>query len=101
MTLLIAVLATWRISSLLVREDGPFDIFALIRTVAGVKYDENSNAYSGNVFGKMLLCLWCTSIWVALAIVVSYGMTFLDIFAISAGAILVEALRKGGRNGSF
>jgi len=58
----------WRLSSLLVREDGPFDILAKFRKLAGVYYDEFSRPQGKNVFAKMLTCVWCTSLWVGLGL---------------------------------
>lgn len=51
----IATLVTWRITHLLSKEDGPFDIIYLVRKKAGTGF-----------FGKMLDCFYCTSIWTAL-----------------------------------
>lgn len=62
---IITALATWRISSMFVREDGPFDVFDRIRILAGVRYDIDDIAYGTNVISSLLSCLWCTSIWVA------------------------------------
>jgi hypothetical protein len=48
-------IATWRVSHLLSKEDGPFDIVYLIRKKAGAGF-----------FGSLLDCFYCVSIWVAL-----------------------------------
>jgi hypothetical protein len=90
MNLLTGILATWRLTSLLHKEDGPFDVFALARDAAGVRYDELSRPVSENPVGKALTCFWCTSIWSAL--IVSRG-SLLKALAYSAGAILIEGLR--------
>ena len=58
----------WRLTSLLVREDGPFDIFAKLRKFAGVSYDDYSRPVGNNVFAKGLICVWCTSVWIGLAL---------------------------------
>lgn len=58
-------LICWRLTSLLVEEDGPLDIFAKLRRFIGVYYDEMSVKQGKNVIAKGLLCVWCTSIWVA------------------------------------
>ncbi len=48
MDILILMLATWRISSLLVDENGPFDIFAELRYRVGVRFDKQSKPYGTN-----------------------------------------------------
>jgi hypothetical protein len=47
-------LAVWRISSLLVHEDGPYAIFRRIR--------EASKGFE--VFWQLFQCVWCTSVWI-------------------------------------
>ena len=90
MNLLIGILATWRLTSLLHKEDGPFDVFALARDAAGVRFDELSRPYSDNPVGKALTCFWCTSMWAGL--IVGRG-SIVRALAYSAGAILIEELR--------
>jgi hypothetical protein len=51
---LLAALATWRVSALLVREDGPYDLIARLRKAA-----RNTMA------GRALECFYCTSLWIA------------------------------------
>lgn len=59
MDYLILALATWRISSLLVDEDGPFKILAIIRV------------YASKLTGAFE-CIWCMSIWIGIMLTVSY-----------------------------
>lgn len=76
----ILALATWRLASLIANEDGPFEIFALLRTFVGVRYTtvEKSQSpilpipYGTNEFAKMLLCVWCNSIWIGAAVALAY-----------------------------
>lgn len=99
--LLIQVLATWRLTNLLYREDGPLDVFARLRDRAGVRYDEHSNRVATNPVGKALCCFWCTSVWTALAINLFEGqISPIKILACSAGAILIEQIREGGEHGT-
>lgn len=64
--LVIFGLATWRVSSLIVDEDGPFDIFLRIRKLAGIVHDENGKPLMipERFFSKLLSCVWCASVWV-------------------------------------
>lgn len=116
MTLLqivVFALATWRISSLLVNEDGPRKIFYMWRVYAGIvpvtniRYDMPNEHYfeiSEDFLAQVLSCVWCTSIYVGAAWVVFF-LTFPTIafyaatpFALSACAILfnlvVEKLKS-------
>jgi hypothetical protein len=89
-------LAVWRLSSLLVHEDGPFDIFLRFRHLTGVGYDEWSNVFGSNEVSRVLTCLWCTSVWVGIALAVLYYLFREPVvwvaspFALSAGAVIVE-----------
>lgn len=87
--MIVGILATWRLAQLLHDEDGPWQIFARLRDVAGVRYDEWSRPYSDKQVGKMLSCFWCTSIWAALF--VTKGKVR-ETLAYSAGAILLERI---------
>ena len=50
----IACLATWRLTYLLNRENGPFDVIVKIHLAAGDGF-----------FGQLLRCFLCLSLWVA------------------------------------
>jgi hypothetical protein len=52
--LTLAVLATWRLTHLLAMEDGPGDVFVLLRRALGNSF-----------FGKLMDCFYCLSLWVA------------------------------------
>ena len=95
--LVVAILAltTWRITSLLVYEDGPKDIFARFRYLIGVRYDDRSEAYGDNQFAKAFTCLWCLSPYVGAILVVLWllwaGIIYLYLpLALSAAAIMIE-----------
>lgn len=97
--LLLGILATWRLTSLLHAEDGPFDLFARLRDWAGVRYDERSQAVADSEVGKALTCFLCTSVWSALVVTVCQRKgSLVNVLAYSAGAILIETMR-GGREG--
>lgn len=96
-TLLLLTLATWRMTHLLVYEDGPWHLVARLRYALGVRYDAHSHAYADTMFGKLLLCVWCASLWVGVALTLLYlllppwlwqSVSFP--LAFSAGACLLE-----------
>ena len=94
--LIVAILATWRLASLLVNEDGPFKMFDWLRKRAGVYFtDEVGTPLS--FLGKLLSCMWCASVWIAApvtAILFTDWWVILVPFALSTGVILIE---RGGR----
>lgn len=55
MPFIIIALVVWRLTHLLGKEDGPFDIIFLLRQKAGAGF-----------FGSLLDCFYCLSIWIAL-----------------------------------
>lgn len=101
MTLLIIVtLATWRLSSLLSNEEGPFGVFEKFRELVGVRYNQYSEPYGLNGLADGVLCLWCNSVWFSTALVLccwfagevtSWLVPFYAL-ASSAGAIIVSEL---------
>lgn len=98
MRLVLAALACWRVTSLLVYEDGPGDIFERFRTWAA------SPPGLPSLYG-LLDCFWCTSVWVAAPLAAlawwpDGRLMILGWLAVSTGAIVLdELLPKGGHNG--
>lgn len=80
---IVAALATWRITSLLLREKGPFDVFVWFRTIVG------------GIRGLEALttCHWCLSIWVAMGatlLTFTEGWVVLIPFALSAVSVGID-----------
>jgi hypothetical protein len=53
--LILAALAVWRLTHLLASEDGPWDLILKIRRSLG-----------GSIWGKMMDCFNCLSLWIAI-----------------------------------
>jgi hypothetical protein len=85
-TFLIYALACWRITHLVVLEDGPADLIKRLRNFASKLL----------FFRDLLSCVWCASIWVgaglALADLLSPSWTARAslVFALSALSVIVE-----------
>jgi Protein of unknown function (DUF1360) len=83
--LIVAVLATWRITHLLANEDGPADLFVRLRAKLG-----------NRLLGKMLDCFQCLSLWVAFPLALFITRRPVDLlftwFALSGAACLLERL---------
>lgn len=83
--LVLAILATWRVTHLLAAEDGPFDAIARVR------------AWFGHSFpGKLMDCFYCLSLWIAaptaLAVTRRPGEWPLVWLALSGAACLLERM---------
>ena len=76
-------IVTWRVSHLLSKEDGPFDIVYLLRKKAGAGF-----------FGSLLDCFYCVSVWVAFPFGIWQGSNWYEKilywWAISGLACLLE-----------
>jgi len=76
-------LTIWRLTHLLSKEDGPFDIIFRLRKAAGAGF-----------LGSLLDCFYCTSVWVALPFGLwagrSWGERLLFWAALSGAACLLE-----------
>lgn len=83
--LVLAILATWRLTHLLAHEDGPFDVIARARATLG----------QGR-WGRMFDCFHCLSLWVAAPLAPwltdSAAGTAVAWLALSGAACLCERL---------
>lgn len=98
--LLVAALATWRLSAMLSYERGPGDVFVRIRERLGIYHDDDGVKIStnGTVVAELVDCLWCLSPWMAVGVmgIVALGLTVvLYPFALSAAAIGMERWARG------
>jgi hypothetical protein len=75
--------AIWRVTHLLAKEDGPWDLIVSLRKLAG-----------SSTFGKMLDCFYCLSVWVAVPFAWALGTNWKERLilwpALSGAAILLE-----------
>jgi hypothetical protein len=85
--IILAALATWRITHLLSSEDGPADIFFRIRAKLG-----------NSVFGRLIDCFYCLSLYVsaAMALFVSAGVVDWTLLwlGLSGAACLLEGVTR-------
>lgn len=99
--LIVLTLATWRISSLFVFENGPWFAFERLRSSAGIYFhmhpkDGPIKIVPDTFFAQLLDCLWCFSVYAGGVLVILYFLlpvfTFYAClpFALSALAILTN-----------
>jgi hypothetical protein len=85
----IGTLATWRIASLLTREEGPYGLFSRLR-----------GSGEGRGLRAALQCLYCTSLWVAAPLsgfVAPWSWRSIVIWlALSGGACLLDRATQRG-----
>jgi len=121
MSLPMVSLAVWRLTYMLVSEDGPFQVFLKIResvitpiwhgypVVDGVKRPPDYYEPK-NIVGEILSCFYCASVWVSLPVTLLLGLmiyflvlpdvtwAFISLGFVwlgsSTGAILIEELRR-------
>lgn len=79
----LATLAVWRLTHLLSQEDGPWEAISRLRRALG-----------SGMFGRLVECFYCLSIWVALPFAWflkgDTAETVVGWLALSAAAILLE-----------
>lgn len=87
----IVCLVVWRLTHLLSREDGPWDIIYKLRKAAGAGF-----------FGSLLDCFYCLSIWTALPFGLWLGLFWwqkiLYWLAVSGAACLLEQATTNRKN---
>jgi len=98
MGLIAIILATYRISSLIVEEAGPFDMFVKFRELFGIRHDEAGqiNCIPDNVLANLCSCLWCVSIWAAGLVYLIWWLEPIPIYilAASGGVLIIDNVRK-------
>lgn len=98
LTLLVLALATWRLSSMIVREAGPFFIFRKIREATGITHEENGAILTvpDNLLAGLISCMWCTSVWMGAIWIVLWvflpreTIVVASVFTLSAVSIALD-----------
>lgn len=96
LTLIVGGLAVWRLSHMIVKENGPLMVFTRLRAFLG-----RTQKRSGGLF-DMISCVYCISFWIGLLAalwvaptlfhVIGYGLAF------SGVATLLEAYMSSRSN---
>jgi len=85
--LTLGVLAVWRITHFFNAEDGPFSVVVRLRRLMGA-----------SIFGEILDCFYCLSVWVAIPFAFWIGSGVKEIatlwLALSGAAIILERFTK-------
>lgn len=92
MKFILYALATWRISNILVKEEGPFELASKLREYTGIETNSVGVVLSYPPWNP-LSCVLCTSVWVAALL--RWCPSVHGIFAASGVAVLLEKLLDG------
>ena len=92
-------LATWRFTSLISSESGPYAILERMRHKLGVRQDSQGE-YGETEIAKGILCKWCSSVWwgvlfAGIGVCAGLSPPILSIpyaLGLSAASILIEEL---------
>lgn len=84
LNLILLSLAAWRVTALLVYDDGPYGIFVRLR----------------DAIGGPLNCFWCTSVWVSLMASFVYAPIgwregLFRWWAVAALSVIIDEIRLG------
>ena len=93
-------LATWRVSSLISAERGPYAIFDKLRDRAGIKYI-NNEPVADSELAMGMACVHCNSVWVGafasvLWLILGEPIVWIAMpLALSAAAIIIGKIVDG------
>jgi len=97
-------LAVFRLSMLLIYDNGPFNMFQRLRIRVGILYYDNGDMIEGEIYkgwAGLLSCVWCLSFWWGLLLVLlhwafpAYTILFSTPFALSGLTGIYERLVNG------
>jgi hypothetical protein len=99
LSLVVRGLACWRLSDVLVNEDGPWNMSQRIREWSGIEYGWNNEKMMvvSRPSWSPLHCIYCTSVWVGLLLAVLPWRISLPL-ALSGVAALIEDVLELGRS---
>ena len=98
-TLVVAILAVYRITRFVTRDDGPWKACRKLREWAATDFDQDGSPE--NFWGALLSCPWCLNFWVACAAVLwlafgpAWGWWLLVPWALAAGTGILARWNDG------
>jgi hypothetical protein len=99
MDLLIRGLAVWRLSRMLVTEDGPYLLLYKLRKKTGIQYTVHGIAFTWPTWNP-LVCVLCTSVWVSMVIAVLPGWVSRPLALSGMAALIEDVLEIGSSKNS-
>lgn len=77
---LLTALAAYRITRMIVIEEGPFEVFSLIRE----RVDPTQKSW----VGRGVVCMMCVGFWVSLALSIIVGASWIEWLAMSCAIVI-------------
>ena len=106
MLFVLLALATFRLSHMIAKEEGPWNIFGRLALVLGAEVQSDISGrktwHGTNVLSKLVLCPLCLSVWVGLILTVVFIRgpvlaVILVAFAVSGASVMIELWIGDGR----
>jgi hypothetical protein len=92
---LLGILACYRVTQMLVYDDGPSNIFANLRAKVWEIARQSREGSPGWNLGRLFDCPYCMGVWVALAIsLIVAEFSLINWLAISGGQAIIESLLR-------
>jgi hypothetical protein len=82
-------LATWRLSSLVVNEEGPWGIFLRLRCRLGISHEDGIPCAWPDGLAALFSCLWCMSVWMAGLSYLVWWLSPVPVYILAASALCV------------
>lgn len=80
--LAVLALATWRLTHMLLRENGPWGAFRRLRVALGVVYDPQDDTRIVAFRYEISTCMWCLSMWTGAIAGLVFNYTYYEYFSI-------------------
>ena len=103
-TLVETGLAAWRLSRLLVHEDGPYAVLARLRKAVGLRAVVRRGAHGEIVteraalttWAELFSCVWCMSLWAAALLSLPWRVVYWlrRVLAVAAIACILQELTE-------
>lgn len=98
---LIIALATWRLTRMLVDDDGPWHIFTRLRESVGIEHDDDGfhSKVPDTSIAQLFDCPFCMSVWTAALCLAlwSIAQPLVLIMGLSGAANLIESRGHHGQ----
>lgn len=89
-------LAGWRIAAAFCYERGPWDVFLVLRGLAGIAANPDTGEpaeWEDTFWASLLSCVWCLSVWTCGAMALLWLLSPVPVVVVAAAAVAVAMER--------